>query len=442
MKIAIVSLQFEETSTGGGGVHVENITNQLLSLEQDVSIISIHTDRTLKDDLVFHGEKNKYTLETRGRLRIIRFLIDKGIQQPYVGDKNTELDRIMRFAETVIAWLKKNREQFDVVSLQGHHILPGYMARELKGVGPKTVSYLHALETTYVTEKGDFVGAYDGTKEVLSRIREWESMARFADVILGNSPTVNEEFKHIIGEYDEYPERYFDKIRLIVSGCDSDFLMPDDTVRGKISKIPETVNLVTFCRIDPSKGVQYSITGAIEAARISGKRFCLTIAGIPAMDEYIKGLQALASGAPNNLEVKFRLFSAISDKEEKKEVLDPQHIYILPTLKEPFGMSLIEASARGDMIVSADTNGPRYIFESDKGKDMAWGSVTERGILAKISEDHDKYFSVNIGKAISWAVENWETGLDRVLNLNNKIRRTWTWESIGEQYLKLFKSLI
>lgn len=442
MKIAIVSLQFEATATGGGGVHVENVVRQFLNLGQEVTVISIHTNKTLKDDLVFQGDKNKYSVETRGNLKIMRFLIDEDIEQPYVGDKDTELDRIMRFAEAVITWIKDNETAFDIISLQGHHILPGYMARELQGVVPKTVSYLHALETTYVTKKGDFVGAYNGTKEVLSRIREWEAMARFADVVLGNSPIVNEEFKHIIGEYDNDPEKYYSKIKLIVSGCDADFLMSENEVRDKLSKKPEVINLVTFCRVDPSKGIHYSITGAIEAAKLSDKKFCLTIAGIPASEEYVEELKALADNTPDNLEIKFKLFSAISPLEEKKEVLDKQHLYILPTLKEPFGMSLIEASARGNMIVSADTNGPQYIFESDKGKDHRWGISTDRGVLAKISDDHDKYFSGNIGQAIAWVVENWEDSVGRVLNLNEKIKHTWTWESIGEEYLELFKSLV
>ena len=442
MKIAIVSLQFEATSTGGGGVHVENIAKQFLSLGQDVTVVSIHTNKTLKDGLVFCSEKNKYSVEARGNLKIMRFLVDKDIEQPYVGDKDTELDRIMRFAKVVIAWVKENEAAFDVISLQGHHIIPGFMAKELQGIRPKTVSYLHALETTYVTKKGDFVGAYNGTKEILSRIREWEAMARFADVVLGNSPIVNEEFKHIIGEYEKEPEKFYDKIKLIVSGCDADFLMSDNEVKNKLSKKPEVIKLVTFCRIDPSKGIHYSITGAIEAAKLSDKKFCLTIAGIPASEEYIEELKVLAINVPDNLEVIFKLFTAISAINEKKEVLDNQHLYILPTLKEPFGMSLIEASARGNMIVSADTNGPQYIFESDKGKEQKWGISTDRGVLAKITDDHDKYFSRNIGQAIAWTVEDWEESVLRVLNLNKKIKDTWTWESIGQEYLELFKRLV
>ncbi|NQT32271.1 MAG: glycosyltransferase family 4 protein [Candidatus Omnitrophica bacterium] len=443
MNIAIVSLQFEKTSTGGGGVHVEHVADQFLKLGQKVFIIAIHTKKTLLGVKLIDAEV-PYSIETRGDLTVIRFLLDEGIEQPYVGTKEEELDRIMRFAQTAIKWIKEHDGEYDIVSLQGHHIIPGYIAKELTGkVKAKTVSYLHALETTYVTKDGAFVGAYEGTKEILGRIRKWESMCKYADIIIGNSPMVNEDFKEIIAESGDDPEKYDSKIKLIVSGCNERFIMTDDEVERKLKTKPEVIKLVTFCRIDPSKGIDYSIKGAKEAARLSTcNKFCLTIAGIPSSDGYIEQLKSEIKDVPENLEVKFRLFSAISPLEEKKSVLDEDHMYILPTLKEPFGMSLIEASARGNMAISADTNGPRYMFDIDSGIDEGWGVVTPRGILARITDDPPENFAQNVGKAIAYAADNWPQSVKRVLAFNDKIRHAWTWESIGQQYLDLFRSIV
>jgi len=439
MKIGIVSLQFEESSTGGGGVHVGYITDQFLKLGHHVTVIAIHTNRTLSGAELI-GEEAPYSVSERGKLKIIRFLLDKDIDHPYVGGKDVELDRIMRFAEIVTGWIKKNEKDFDIISLQGHHILPGYMAKELQSIKPKTVSYLHALETTYVTEKGDFVGAYEGTKEVLKRIREWEAMCRFADFVVVNSPIVRDEFKEIIEEVSGGAAEYAAKIKLIASGCEENFLMDDCSVDQKLKNVPEVVNLVTFCRIDPSKGVEYSIKGAKAAAKLCPHKFCLTIAGIPSSDEYIKELENELNDVPDNLEVKFLLMDAISPAGEKKKILDGEHIYILPTLKEPFGMSVIEASARGNMIVSAETNGPKYMFESDSEELTEWGVITEYGLLAGITEDHHANFADNVGKAIAWTVNNWPECSRHVLNFNNKVREKWTWEGIAKQYIELFKS--
>ncbi|MDP8258939.1 MAG: glycosyltransferase, partial [Candidatus Aadella gelida] len=303
MKIAMVTLQYKETATGGGGVHVEKICEQFVKLGLDVTIVSIHTNKTLENAELTEWE-TPYSVSRREGVNVVRFLIDKDIEHPYVGDKETELRRIKTFADVAVKWLRENEEKFDVVKLHGHHIVPGYMAKELVGIRPKTISYLHALETTYVTGKGDFVGAFNGTPEILKRIREWEAMCRYADHILVNSPIVEEEIKEIIKEHDDKAEEYYSKIVLLASGCNSDFLMEDEKILKKLAKRPDTINLVTFCRIDPSKGVEYSIRGAAEAAKLSRYKFCLTIAGMPASEEYISLLEKESKNVPENLEVK------------------------------------------------------------------------------------------------------------------------------------------
>ncbi|MFH1846325.1 MAG: glycosyltransferase family 4 protein [Candidatus Omnitrophota bacterium] len=438
MKIALISLQFEETATGGGGVHVKSICDQFLKCGEDVTVISIHTNKTLNRRPSNKFEDVLYSVEKKGSLRIIRFLIDEDIDQPYVGSKDTELARILRFSDVVLKWLELSGETFDIINLHGHHIIPGYMAMELKKTGSKVVSTIHALETTYVMEKGEFVGAYEGTKEVLKEIREWEAMCRYADHVVVNSPIVRDEFEKIIEETGEDSAVYNEKIVLISSGCNEDFLMTDEEIKRKLEDTPETVNLITFCRVDPSKGIEFSINGAKEAARMSEKKFCLTIAGIPASEEYISQLKKEAKDVPDNLEIKFDLLQAISPDEEKKHILDDKHIYILPTLKEPFGMSIIEASARGNMIVSADTNGPRFMFEIEKGLSKDWGIVTSYGVLARITDNYTETLPKNIAEAIIWTINNRQDGILRVVLFNDKIRQKWTWKGIAGQYLELF----
>ncbi len=439
MKIALVSLQFGATATGGGGVHVENICEQFLKAGHDVTVVSIHTKKTLPGAELREWE-TPYSVEVSGGLKVIRLLIDRGIEQPYAGDKDTELDRIKRFADAAIKWLKFSAGDLDVINLHGHHILPGYMAKEFRELRPKIVSTIHALETTYILKKGEFVGAFEGTAEVLGRIREWEAMCRYADAVIVNSPMVRDELKQIIGEFEEDAEKYAEKIILISSGCNEDFLMSDELVRRKLERLPGVIDLVTFCRVDPSKGIEFSISGAKAAAGLSSYRFRLTVAGIPSSEEYVARLKKEAEGTPKNLEVRFKLLDAISPPDEKKEILDDKQIYILPTLKEPFGMSIIEASARGNMVVSADTNGPKFMFESDSGRDLGWGIVTDYGVLARITEDHRVNFAKNVGRAVVWTVDNWHECTRHVPEFNKKIRGNWTWESIGRQYLELFSS--
>ena len=441
MNIALVSLQFEETATGGGGVHVKSICEQFLKHGHSVTLLSIHSEKTLDSADLLNEWYVPYSIQDRGRLSIIRFLIDKGISHPYEGDKDIELDRIQRFADVVIRWLKTRQDEFDVVNLHGHHIIPGLIAKKLQGSRPKIVSTVHALESTYISKKGESLARFKASDKLLILLRKWESMCRFSDFIILNSPVACNDFKEILDTQNVDFNKFESKIKLISSGCNENFLMSDRKISRKLSRIPDKINLITFSRIDPSKGIEYSISGAKSAARKCPHKLCLTIAGIAESNAYLSKIRSEMENHPENLTIKLKQFNAISPPSEKKEILDDKHIYILPTLKEPFGMSLIEASARGNMLVSTDNTGPRYMIESDQTADFDWGVVTQYGILAKITEDHKKTLPKNIGSAIVWAIENWKYCSQKTLAFNKKIRQKWTWEEIARQYLELFRGV-
>ena len=437
MKIAIVSLQFEETSTGGGGVHVENISRHFVKQGHPVTILSIHTNSTIKKHTLKQENPN-LSIEKRNGIKIVRFLIDKDIEHPYVGTKEEELDRIKRFAMVTIEWLKKKRNEFDVVCLQGHHILPGFMAKELKKTGFTIVSTIHALESTFISRSGESLGSFTATQDRLTKLREWEAMTRFADFVVLNSPSVRDEYLELLKNQGFRSNVFSQKVKLISSGCDADFLMDETKVQKKFRHFPEIVKLITFCRLDPSKGIEFSIAGAREAATVYTGKLQLSIMGIPAEDNYLSKLYAEAKHLPQNLEVKFHLFNAISPPNEKKLILDDKHIYVIPTLKEPFGMSIIEASARGNMVVATDTTGPLYMMTTEQDAEHDWGIITPYGILARLTENHHKNLAKNIGKAIVWSIKQWENLAERITAFNRKIKMMWTWEEISNQYLKLF----
>ncbi len=432
----MVSLQFEETSTGGGGVHVEKICEQFLKSNHLVTLVSIHTEKSI-DRSALENWYVPLSIEKRDNLTVVRLLIDEGIPHPYYGEKSVELNRIERFARAAIHWINENNE-FDVINLHGHHIIPGMMARELKGIGARIVSTVHALETTYMMKKGEFVGSFRPTASIINKIKKWEAMSSNADFIVLNSPTVRDDFIKILKKQAVEIKSIEPKIRLISSGCNENFLMDDEEIQNKMKSAAEKVNVVTFCRLDPSKGIEFSIQGMKIASLISKKSFEYTVAGIPSSDEYLNKIKNQMDDLDNNLKIRLKVFNSISTTEEKKELLDPSHIYILPTLKEPFGMSIIEASARGNIIIATDNTGPRYMMRDDKEQIFDWGKVTRYGILVNISENFQKDLPSNIGKAVVWATENWGRCTSNILNFNRKIRQLWTWEGISKQYLKLF----
>jgi len=439
MKITIVSLQFEKTATGGGGVHVENITEQFLKLGYQVYVLSIHTNKTINDFELLNDWQTEYSIEKRNNLTVIRFLIDKNIENPYVGDKITELDRILRFANTVYQWIIEHPEDHNIVSLHGHHIIPGWLAKQLRQKVNLITSTIHALESTYVTANGIGFGNFEATKEMINKLQYYEAMAVYADYIIINSLKVKNDFMQIAENQGYKKEDFYHKLILIASGVTMDFIMSDKQIKEKLSKEPQVVKILTFSRIDPSKGHEFAILGTFEAAKKFNKKFKLFIVGIPESEEYVKKLKSIAANHPDNVEVFFDFKTAISPVEEKKQILDDKHIYILASLQEPFGMSIVEASARGNMIISNDTTGPMYMMEVEKkGQETHWGYITPYGTLAKLTNDPYSNLPKNIGEAIKWTINSWNEGAQRVININKRVRKLWTWEGIAHQYIELF----
>ena len=126
-----------------------------------------------------------------------------------------------------------------------------------------------------------------------------------------------------MGEHDD-AAAYEDRVKIIASGCDAHFLMDEARVREKLATKPEVIKLVTFSRIDPSKGVEYSIRGAAKAARNCDCQLHLDIVGMPSSPEYVALLNKECESLPENLQVEMEFKDRISPEEEKKEMREKE----------------------------------------------------------------------------------------------------------------------
>jgi glycosyltransferase involved in cell wall biosynthesis len=434
----MVSLQFQATTTGGGGVHVEKVAEQLLDRGHEVSILSIHTKATL-GGAALTDWRVPYSREVRDGLSVVRFLIEPGLSQPYDGDRETELARIKTFCDSVASWLEKRLGSFDVVHLHGHHLIPGYLAQKLGGKGVRVVSTIHFLESTLLMADPEAMAHFRVTEETLRHIRQWEAMARYADVIVPVSPQGKEDLLNVMRELGLDLANMEPKTHIISSGVDSEVVMTRSQVEAKLVQSPDAVELVIFSRLDPSKGVHLGIRGAAEAALRSDRPLKLTVAGIPASLSYLDLLEREIQQVPGGVSVELRTFDRIFASEERNEFLDRFHVYLLPTLNEPFGMTLIEAGARGLRLIATDTAGPLYILGGDGTADRGWGYVTPCGICAKRTAEPGPNLASNLAKAIAWTLEHWgETG-NQVTRFLAKIGDRFTWDEVAEGYLKVYR---
>jgi glycosyltransferase involved in cell wall biosynthesis len=438
LKLALVSLQFEGTTTGGGGVHVEKVAEQLVDRGHEVTVLSIHTNATWTGSALTDW-RVPYSREVRDDLSVVRFLIEPGLFQPYDGDRETELARIKIFCDTVTSWLEKRLGSFNIVHLHGHHLIPGYLAHKLKGKGFRVVSTIHFLESTLLTADPEAMAHFRVAEQTLTNIKQWEAMVRYADVIVSVSPQGKEDLFGVMRELGPDLANMESKTHVISSGVDSDVVMTRSQAEAKLGQSPHAVELVIFSRLDPSKGVHLGIRGIAEAAGRTNRRLKLTVAGIPASRPYLNLLQEEIQQVPDVLSVELRTFDRVFSPQERNEFLDRFHVYLLPSLNEPFGMTLIEAGARGLRLIATDTAGPLYILEGDGMEDKGWGYVTPCGICAKRTAEPGPNLASNLGKAIAWTLEHWgETG-SQVTRFLAKIGDRFTWDEVAEEYLKVYR---
>ncbi|TKJ30515.1 MAG: hypothetical protein CEE40_04770 [Chloroflexi bacterium B3_Chlor] len=438
MKIALVSLQFEATTTGGGGVHVEKLTEQLLHSGHEVTILSIHTDPTLAGATLVEGPV-PYSREASGGLSVVRFFVEPGLSQPYDGAREAELSRIKKFCDAVTSWLDERVGDFEIVHLHGHHLIPGYLAQRLRGKGFKVVSTIHFLESTLLTVDPQAVEHFRVTEQTLTQIRLWEAMTRHADVIVPVSPQGKDDLLSLMGEFKVELEEIGPKMHVISSGVDKEVVLSPKGVEGKLAQVPDVVEMVVFCRLDPSKGVHYAIRAAAEAATNSDRQLTLSVAGIPASEAYLRVLVEEVRQVRDTLSAEIKTFDRIFTPLERNALLDRFHIYVLPTLNEPFGMTLIEAGARGNRLIATDTAGPLYILDGEQMEDRGWGYITRCGVCAKRTEDPEVNLAPNVAKAIGWTLDHWNASADQAIRFLTKIGDRFTWGKVAEDYLEVYR---
>jgi len=438
LKIALVSLQFEATTTGGGGVHVEKLTEQLLHSGHEVTILSIHTDPTLAGATLVEGPV-PFSREARDGWSVVRFFIEPGLSQPYDGARRVELARIERFCDTVTSWLDERVGDFEIVHLHGHHLIPGYLAHRLRGKGFRVVSTIHFLESTLLTVDPQAVEHFRVTEHTLTQIKLWEAMTRYADAIVPVSPQGKEDLLGVMRELGVELEDTEARTHVISSGVDSEVVMSRSEAEEKLVESPHPVELVIFCRLDPSKGVHYGIRAAAEAAASSDRKLTLSVAGIPASEAYLRVLGEEIRRARDILSAEIKTFDRIFTPLERNALLDRFHIYVLPTLNEPFGMTLIEAGARGNRLIATDTAGPLYILDGEQMEDRGWGYITGCGVCAKRTEDPEVNLAPNLAKAIGWTLDHWHASADQAIRFLTKIGDGFTWGKVAEDYLEVYR---
>jgi len=148
-----------------------------------------------------------------------------------------------------------------------------------------------------------------------------------------------------------------DKIVYIPNGIPNEFFSQ--------KKSQENDKVLFLGRITPIKNLEILISVARQFPKIN-----FSIVGV-AESKYLKKINNLK---PKNV----KIYSPIYDTKEKIKLIDEHKIFILPSKREAMPQSLIEAMARGKIVISSDTDGGKEIIKND-----------QNGFLFKIGNKQD-----------------------------------------------------
>lgn len=181
-----------------------------------------------------------------------------------------------------------------------------------------------------------------------------EKAAVFAyDLLIGR--TTLKKFDKVIA-ITNWEMSYLDKLGLsskkieyIPNGVDDEFFKP-----LKLSKKNNPMRIVYLGRISPIKQIET----LIEASQ---GEFTIEIIG-PAERDYHSKLSRLIKKVNSNSVIKNKLYN----KLEQIKILDSSDVFVLPSKSEGLPQTLLEAMARGKVVVASDNNASRDIIINGK----------------------------------------------------------------------------
>jgi glycosyltransferase involved in cell wall biosynthesis len=260
MKVIIIGAQYVGSITGGGGVHVVELTRELGKLGHEVLVLCMGLGNAPEElDLVLEDPHNPDPSRRKATVHVKRFFpadADK-IKSPFAGTKQEEIDRLKAFRQQVLEYLLK-LDGDGVVHIHGHFAVPA-MAKELKEKGRyKIVNSIHTFESISERVKGK-----DGAgEEFVKQMEEMEEEAILhSDHLIVRSEEV---LRQITGLFPQAVKQT--PISVISSAVSSLFIhepAPDEfelrAVKGRYGVSGDLILNVN--RIDPSKGIENLLGG-------------------------------------------------------------------------------------------------------------------------------------------------------------------------------------
>jgi glycosyltransferase involved in cell wall biosynthesis len=143
--------------------------------------------------------------------------------------------------------------------------------------------------------------------------------------------------------------------------------------------------------------------------------------------------------AQETLPVELVVLDRIFSPTERDRFLDSFDLYLFPTLREPFGITVVETGARGLPVVTTDSPGPKYLLETAEQDKHDWGWLTEYGVLVKRTDDPERNLDAHVAEGLVATLEDWPAAARRTLAFHHFIKDHFTWENVVRSYVELYQ---
>ncbi|MFX1450029.1 MAG: glycosyltransferase family 4 protein, partial [Promethearchaeota archaeon] len=349
----------------------------------------------------------------------------------------TKRDEFRRFEELKKHIFEFLKDKEGIIHLHGHYIIPA-LAKSIKEQGKKnpTLISFHALESVALEAKNI------KDDDALNYIKEREEIGlKYCDYAIVNSEKVKNQLKNM------YPDAFSDEKIVVIPNYVSNELIHTKKISDeellqirRKYKLKEDSKLIFHVgRIDKIKGIEY----LIEAMEIIAPQFksniTIVVAGFleEKQKEYFNFISNLAKKIMSkypNVEIKF---IPNMDAKDKIYFFDDCAFFITPAILEPFGLTTLEAWARGKPVIRSDNEGSRYLFNIE-GKVAVPFEKKGEGIIVNFESNRKE----NLAAAILWLLNNPEEAKKMGELGKKEVYEKYSWKNTIKTYRNLYQAAL
>jgi glycosyltransferase involved in cell wall biosynthesis len=401
MRIAYFSTEYPPLIYGGLGVYVDNISRNLASLGQKISVFSWGLDSLPRHENfggvdVFRepplpmkeGMEIFLSPETLAWGEGLKFLLDLfSYNQLSLGDLMQE-------------------ERFHLVVAHDWLGLPGGMGARSMGI--PLIYHVHGLET----------GRSERPNPQLVALER--KGAAVADLVI----TVSEAMKRELATMGVPAE----KVRVCYHGVDTEFFDPRlvdpgaiETLRKKYGYAKDDIIVLFVGRLEPVKGIK-ELFSAMPLILAEYERVKLLVVGKGSLETWARG-EVQKQG-------NIRLVTDFLDAEEKRLHYALSDLCVFPSLYEPFGIVALEAAAMGKPCVvgASGTSGLAEIVQNP-------GTEKPTGVHVNARDPEDLAWGINLALADMEKLLTWGR------NARDRAITEFSWQKAAEKTLEIYEEL-